>query len=133
MYGSFAPLARGLGRFEVRAVFRRPPKLNAREAMGLRHGDAKEPVPAAIPVHIVDARAGVTLIKRKFDLTFAGHSVGLFPQLGMLPEALHRAIECYGSPVRQWLEKHCPTVKAMAKIQGGFREKGSLLNARPTK
>jgi hypothetical protein len=37
----------------------------------------------------------VTLIKRKFDLMLASHSVGLFPQLGMLPDAMHRAIECY--------------------------------------
>src|SRR3984893_1331466 len=51
--------ARRLGRFEGQTVIRPSAEVErARDAMDLRHGDAEEPVAAAIFVRIVDARDG---------------------------------------------------------------------------
>jgi hypothetical protein len=53
-----ALLARRLGQFEGQAVFRRPPKLNARDALDLGQDDAEKRVPGASLVRIVDAQDG---------------------------------------------------------------------------
>src|SRR6202023_1026214 len=59
--------ARRLGRFESQTVIRPSAEVErARDAMDLRHGDAKEPVAAEIFVRIVDARDGGDADQKKF-------------------------------------------------------------------
>src|SRR6202045_3376382 len=110
--------ARRLGRFEGQTVIRPSAEVErARDAMDLRHGDAEEPVAAAIFVRIVDARVGGDADQKKM---LAANSVGrLLAQIGITcQKPLHRAIERDESLVRQWLKKEYPKIKAMAKKQG---------------
>src|ERR1700682_3087192 len=66
----------------------------ARDAMDSRHGDAEEPVAAAIFVRIVDARDGGDADQKKIQ-HHAGRPVGrLLAQIGITcQKPLHRAIE----------------------------------------
>src|SRR3984893_10789352 len=60
--------ARRLGRFEGQTVIRPSAEVErARDAMDLRHGDAEEPVAAAIFVRIVDARDGGDADQKKIQ------------------------------------------------------------------
>src|ERR1700681_4514933 len=79
MYGWLArPPRRGWGRFEGKTVIRPSAEVErARDAMDLRHGDAEEPVAAAIFVRIVDARDGGDADqKSKFNIMLAGQLAG---------------------------------------------------------
>src|ERR1700731_2763436 len=59
---------RRLGRFEGQTVIRPSAEVErARDAMDLRHGDAEEPVAAAIFVRIVDARDGGDADQKKIQ------------------------------------------------------------------
>src|ERR1700731_3031335 len=112
--------ARRLGRFEGQTVIRPSAEVErARDAMDLRHGDAEEPVAAAIFVRIADARDGGDADQKKIQ-HHAGRPVGrLWAQIGIAcQKPLHRAIERDEALVRQWLKKEYPKIKAMAKKQG---------------
>ena len=104
----------GLGGLKAKPLFGRPPKLNARDAMDLQHGDAEEPVAAAIPVCIVDARD-----RGDADQEEIQHHAGRQFRGITCQKPLHRGIERDEFLVRQWLEKEYPQIKAMAKKKRG--------------
>jgi len=109
------------GGLKAKALFGRPPKLNARLMQWISNTEAqKNPLQMQIPFALWTPEMMATVIKRKFYITPAANFVGrLLAQIGITyQKPLHRAIECNESLVWQWIEKEYPKIKATAKKQG---------------
>ena len=89
----------------------------------LRHGDAKEPTAAQVPICIVDPRDGGHADQGQVQhLVEPGLGRTALAQLGITcQKPLHRALERDEALVQQWLKREYPRIRALAQ-----REKAEI-------
>ena len=88
--------------------------------MDLRHGDAKEPAVAQVPICLVDARDGGHADQGQIQhLVEPGLGRTAFGALGITCQRpLHRALERDEALVQQWLKRDYPRIRALAAGEG---------------
>jgi hypothetical protein len=88
--------------------------------MALRHVTQKNPLQLNHQFALWTRELVVELIKRKYGIRLARHSVGrLLVQLGIAPQKPpYQAMECDEALINKWLKTEYPKIKKMAKAQG---------------